>query len=221
MENRVKNTVFTIDLLKGQGVPFRNGPVDMALVVMSAMIPILMAIIIIGLYAHNKISIIQKAREITTLTKKIDKLSDTVEQQKRLELEKVHYNVCLSEVKSSIGKFSQWSPILTTIVENMPHSVILTKLEVEQDTVKKKIPDKDNPDIMKDIDTHVTTMRVTVSDSSVSNSDKAVKEFRDYLCSTSLLGSKLEKVDVSKESGSFEGENVVYYLIDCVFKAEI
>lgn len=221
MENRVKNTVFKIDLLKGQGVPFRNGPVDIALVVTFAVMPVLAAIIIMGLYTHNKISILQKTREITTLTKKIDKLSDTVEQQKRLELEKVHYNVCLSEVKSSIGKFSQWSPILSTIVENMPHSVILTELEVEQDTVRKKVPDKENPDIMKDIDTHVTTMRVTVSDSSVSNSDKAVKEFRDYLCSASLLGPKLEKVDVSKESGSFEGESVVYYLIDCVFKAEL
>ena len=221
MNNRAMNTVFKIDLLKGQGVPFRNGPVDIALAVISVVVPIVLVITIVGLYMHNKVVISQKQKEITTLTEKTDKLSDAVEQQKRLEMEKIHYGVCLSEVKSSIEKFSQWSPILTTLVENMPNSVVLTKLEVEQDTLKKKVPGKDNPDIMEEIDTYVTTMRVTVSDSSLSNSDKAVKEFHDYICSSALLGPKLDKVGVSKESGTLEGEDVVYYLIDCVFKAEL
>ncbi len=221
MNNRAMNTVFKIDLLKGQGVPFRNGPTDIAFAVISAVVPIVIAITIVGLYMHNKVAVSQKQKEITTLTEKIDELSDAVEQQKRLEMEKIHYGVCLSEVKSSIEKFSQWSPILTTLVENMPNSVVLTKLEVEQDTVKKKVPGKDDPDIMEDIDTFVTTMRVTVSDSSLSNSDKAVKEFRDYICSSALLGPRLDKVGVSKESGTLGGEDVVYYLIDCVFKAEL
>ena len=221
MNNRAMNTVFKIDLLKWQGVPFRNGPVDIALAVVSVVVPIVLVITIVGLYMHNKVVISQKQKEITTLTGKTDKLSDAVEQQKRLEMEKIHYGVCLSEVKSSIEKFSQWSPILTTLVENMPNSVVLTKLEVEQDTVKKKVPGKDDPDIMEEIDTFVTTMRVTVSDSSLSNSDEAVKEFRDYLCSSALLGPRLDKVGVSKESGTLEGEDVVYYLIDCVFKAEL
>ena len=101
----------------------------------------------------------------------------------------------------------------------MPASVILTELEVKQDIVKQKVSDKDNPKSKVDVDTFITTMRVTVSDSSQSNSDEAVKEFRDYICSSDFLGPRLEKVGVSKESGKLGGEDVVYYLIDCVFKA--
>jgi Tfp pilus assembly protein PilN len=219
MSDDTIKTTFTIDLLKGQGLPLRSSPAGIAVTVISAALPVLMAIVTAGLYMHNKGAISKKEKEITELTVKIDGMSETVELQKALEQEKNHYGVCLAEVQSSIERFNPWSPVLTTLVENMPESVILTELRVEQEIVKKKVPDKENPKKMNDIDTFVTTMRVTVSDSSRSNSDEAVKEFRDFLCSSPLLGPRLEKVGVSKESGTHAGQDVVYYLIDCVFKA--
>jgi Tfp pilus assembly protein PilN len=221
MNNRATKTIFTIDLLKGEGIPFKSGPAGVVLAVITAAVPIVIAIILGGLYLNNKVVMSLKAGEITSLEKKVDELSDVIEQQRALEREKFHYNVCLSEVKSTIGKFDQWSPVLTTLVENMPRSVVLTELEVEQNIVKKKVPDKEKPGKMIEVDAPVTTMRVTVSDSSRADSDQAVKEFRDYLCSSSFLGPKLEKADVSKESGTLGGQDVVYYVINCVFKAGI
>jgi Tfp pilus assembly protein PilN len=221
MNNKATNTIFTIDLLKGEGIPFRSAPAGVVLAVVTAAVPVVIAIILGGMYLNNRVVMSLKAGEITSLEKKIDKLSDVIEHQRTLEREKFHYNVCLSEVKSTISKFDQWSPVLTTLVENMPRSVILTELEVEQNIVKKKVPDKEKPGKMVEIDAPVTTMRVTVSDSSQTDSDQAVKEFRDYLCSSSFLGPKLEKADVSKESGTLGGQDVVYYVINCVFKTGI
>ncbi|KPL23047.1 MAG: hypothetical protein AMJ75_06840 [Phycisphaerae bacterium SM1_79] len=211
-------TKFTIDLLKGEGIPFRSCPVSVVFAVITVAVPIVIAIVFGGIYFHNNVIMSLKAKEITVMENKIDGLSDAIKQQKTLEREKSHYNNCLSEVKSTLGKFNQWSPVLTTLVENMPHSVILTELEVKQDTVKKKVPKKEDPSKMVEISAAVTTMRVTVSDSSRTDSDQAVKEFRDHLCSSAVLGPKLEKVDVSKESGNLEGQDIVYYMIDCVFK---
>ncbi len=221
MNDRATKTIFTIDLLKREGIPFRSGPAGVACAVITAAVPIVIAITLGGLYLNSKVVMSLKAKEIAVLDEKVKGLSDVIELQRALEREKFHYNVCLSEVKSTIGKFSQWSPVLTTLVENMPRSVILTELEVEQNIVKKKVPNKDKPGKMTEIDASVTSMRVTVSDSSRADSDQAVKEFRDYLCSSSFLGPKLEKADVSKESGTLGGQDVVYYMINCVFKAEL
>ena len=221
MSDRATKTVFTIDLLKGGGVPFKSGPAGVVLAVITAAVPVVIAITLGGLYLNNKVVMSLKAGEISSLETKVDELSDVIERQRALEREKFHYNVCLSEIKSTIGKFNQWSPVLTTLVENMPRSVILTELEVDQNIVKKKVPDKDKPGKMIEVDAPVTTMRVMVSDSSRTDSDQAVKEFRDYLFSSSILGPKLEKADVSKESGTQGGQDVVYYVINCVFKAGI
>jgi hypothetical protein len=221
MSDRATKTVFTIDLLKGGGVPFKSGPAGVVLAVITAAVPVVVAITLGGLYLNNKVVMSLKAGEISSLETKVDELSDVIERQRALEREKFHYNVCLSEIKSTIGKFNQWSPVLTTLVENMPRSVILTELEVDQNIVKKKVPDKNKPGKMIEVDAPVTTMRVMVSDSSRTDSDQAVKEFRDYLFSSSILGPKLEKADVSKESGTQGGQDVVYYVINCVFKAGI
>jgi len=221
MNDKEMKTMFTIDLLKGEGIPFRSGPAGIAFAVITAAVPIVIAIAIGGLYLNNKVVMSLKEKEITALADKVEEMSDTIKLQKALEGEKSHYGVCLSEIKSTIGKYNQWSPVLTTLVENMPNSVILTELEVEQNTVKKKVPKKDKPGKMIEVDTLVTSMRMIVSDILRSDSDQAVKEFRDYLCSSSLLGPKLEKVSVSKESGTLNGQDVVYYMIDCVFKAGI
>jgi hypothetical protein len=221
MNNKSTQTIFTIDLLKGEGIPFRSGLAGVILAVVTIAVPIVIAIIFGGMYLNNKVVMSLKAGEITTLKKKVDGLSEVIEQQRALEREKFHYNVCLSEVKSTLGKYDQWSPVLMTLVDNMPRSVILTELEVEQNSVKKKVPNKDKPGKMKEVDASVTTMLVTVCDSSRTDSDQAVKEFRDYLCSSPFLGPKLERADVSKESGTLGGREVVYYMINCVFKAEI
>jgi hypothetical protein len=221
MSDRATKTIFTIDLLKGGGVPFKSGPAGVVLAVITAAVPVVVAITLGGLYLNNKVVMSLKAGEISSLETKVDELSDVIERQRALEREKFHYNVCLSEIKSTIGKFNQWSPVLTTLVENMPRSVILTELEVDQNIVKKKVPDKNKPGKMIEVDAPVTTMRVMVSDSSRTDSDQAVKEFRDYLFSSSILGPKLEKADVSKESGTQGGQDVVYYVINCVFKAGI
>ncbi len=221
MSNRATKTIFTIDLLKGTGIPFRSGPAGVVLAVITAAVPIIIAIAFGGLYLNNKVVMSLKAREVTVLEEKVDELSEVIEQQRALEREKFHYNVCLTEVKSSIGKYDQWSPVLMTLVENMPRSVILTELEVEQKIVKKKVPREDKPDKTKEVDASVTTMLVTVCDSSRTDSDQEVQEFRDYLCSSSILGPKLEKADVKKESGTLGGQDVVYYMINCVFKAEL
>ncbi|MBN2183615.1 MAG: hypothetical protein JW715_17030 [Sedimentisphaerales bacterium] len=218
MNDKTTKIMFTIDLLRGEGVPAKSSPAGIAFAVMTAAVPVIVAVIFIGLYMNNKVVMSLKEREIKVLSEKIEKLSDAMELQKTLEKEKMHYNVCLGEVKSTIEKFDQWSPILTTLIDNMPSSVVLTELNVGQDTVKKNVPKKDNPNAMMEIDALVTTMQIIVSDSSQSDSDKAVKEFRDYLCSSSVLGPKLEKSNVSQETGTQGGMDVVNYMIDCVFK---
>jgi AmiR/NasT family two-component response regulator len=85
MNDRAIKTTFTIDLLKGQGLPLRSSPGGIAITIISAAIPIVIAIVIAGLYTRNKIDMSMKRKQITQLAKKVEKLSDTVETQKALE----------------------------------------------------------------------------------------------------------------------------------------
>ena len=210
--------MFTIDLLKGQGIPIRSRPEGIAVAVVTFAVPLIVAIVMLGYYLHTTITIsIQKQRIINYETK-IAELSDAVKLQKSFEREKYIINNCLSEVSYSIDRHIQWSPILATLAENMPNSVVLTKLEVKQRFTKRKVPKKDEPKKMIDISVPVRTLQMSVSGSPHSACDEAIRDFRDRLRSSALLGPKLEDIRVSQGFGTLEGKDVVSYDIDCIFK---
>jgi Tfp pilus assembly protein PilN len=210
--------MFTVDLLKGHGVPLRSGPGGIAIAAVTVTIPIIGAIAMFGLYLHNRIIMSVQQSEIVRWEAKIAKLSDAVELQESLEKEKVVYADCLSEVKFSLDRYTQWSPVLATLVESMPNSVVLTDLEVRQHFVKREVPQKDNPEKMIDIDVPVRTLRMSVRGRPQYNCDNAVRDFQDRLRSSDFLGPRLENITVSQESDTLEGREIVSYEIDCVFK---
>ena len=74
---------------------------------------------------------------------------------------------------------------------------------------------------MIDIEIPVRTLRISVNGSTLYNSDEAVRDFRDRLWSSAFLGPKLENIGVSEKRETLEGQDVVSYEIDCVFKPEL
>jgi len=210
--------MFTIDLLKGQAIPLKSKPGSLAIIVISVAIPVTIAAGMLSFYQRNKIATSVKEKEIVKCQTEIDELSDAVELQNALEKKKTAYGSCLTEVKSSIKRHTQWSPVLTTLMENIPDSVVLNTLAVEHETVKKKAPKKDNPKKMVDIDVLVRTLRLSVSGGQQSNCDEAVRDFRDRIQASDFLGPRLEKIGVSQKSETRDGQDVVSYEISCVLK---
>ncbi|HUW20857.1 MAG TPA: hypothetical protein VMW16_16275 [Sedimentisphaerales bacterium] len=210
--------MFTIDLLKGEGVPIKSGPEGIVVAVAASAAPVIIAIVMFGLYLSNRIAISIQKQEIVNYQTKANELSDALEFQKTLLNEKNDINRSLSEVSSSIARHSQWSPVLATLVENMPDSMVLTDLEVKQRSVKMKVPKKDDPKTQVDISVPQRTLRVTISVNPGRNCNKEVTDFRDRLRFSSALRTKLEDVRVSQDVGRLEGQEVVSYEIECIFK---
>jgi Tfp pilus assembly protein PilN len=210
--------IFTIDLLNGRAIPLKSKPGGLVVVVVTAVIPLLVAMGMFSLYLHNNIAVTVKQKEIARYEAEIGKLSDAVKLQEALEKEKVTYKDSLADVSSSIKRYTQWSPILTTLIENMPDSVVLTSIEVKHNSVRRKVPKQDDPTKMVEVDVLAKTLRLIVSGGTGRNCDEAVREFRDRLRASALLGPKLENIAVAQQSETRQGRDVVLYEINCIFR---
>jgi Tfp pilus assembly protein PilN len=210
--------MYTIDLLKGQGIPRKSTPGSIAATAATAFVPVVIAIAMFGLYLRNEIVISIQASTITNYEKKTKDLSDAVKQQKAFEEEIKTYNNYLTEVSNNLDRHTQWSPVLVTVVDNLPDSVVLTSLEVKQRPVRQKVPKKDDPKVMIDISVPVRNLLMTVAGLPESNSDEEIKDFSDKLRSSDLLGPKLENVRISQGVGKLGDKDVVSYQINCMFK---
>jgi len=213
--------LFTIDLLKGQGIPIKSKPEGIVVATTAFVIPAVIAIVMLGWYLSTSASISIQKQKISSYEEKISKLSKAVELYNSFEEEKGAVNNCLSEVSSSIKKHTQWSPVLVMLVKNMPDSLVLKELEVKRRSTKVKVPQKDNPQMMVDVSVPVETLHITVSGNIRNSSDKAVRLFRDRIRSSDLLREKLEDIIVSQELNTPKSRDTVSYDIDCIFKPKL
>ena len=210
--------MFTIDLLKGRGVPAKSRPRNIAIGAAAVVVPVVIAIAMFGFYLRNRIVISIQKDAIANFKTKIAGMSDAIELQKSFEQQKKTYNNCLSEVSGNLDRHTQWSPVLTTLVKNMPESVILTSLDVKQRSIKIKVPQKDDPKKMIDASVPSRTLQMTVVGRAQSNSDEAIKDFSERLRSSSLLGPRLENIRIAQGVAKLGEEEVISYQIDCIFK---
>lgn len=210
--------MFTIDLLKGEGIPLKSRPEGIAIGALAFGVPIIVGIAMFGFYLSNSVAMSIQRQDITKYTEKTNKLSKAVKLQESLEKEKAAISSSLTEVASSVGRHTQWSPVLATLVRNMPDSMVLTKLGVKQRPVKKRIRSKEDPNKKVTISIPARTLQMNVSLSRQIDYDKAVKDFRDRLFYSSFLAPKLENIRVSQGFDTLEGQDVVSYTLDCIFK---
>ena len=224
--------MFTIDLLKGQGRPVRTRPKGILIFVATFAVPMLVAMLMAGFYYNNKVVISIHKQNIASCTTQIERLTDAVKLKESWEKDKANLNGCVADVANSIGRHTQWSPILVSLVENLPESVVLSSLEVKQTTIKKKVAanagmaglkdKKDNKKVDTSTNMTVRTLRMRLYGNTNSDFDREIKSFRDRLLASNAIGTKLEDVVIASQTNeTMDGRDVIAYDIDCIFKSGI
>ncbi len=214
--------MFTIDLYKGQSLPVRTKPQGLALIIATYAVPAVVAVLLGSFYLRNRIVIAVEKQKAATFQSQTERLGDALKLKESYEKDKTSVNNCLADVSASIGRHIQWSPILLTVVENLPDSVVLTGLEVKRSSVKRKVAVKNDPGKKVDSNVPVRTLKMRVSGNPQYNCDQEVKAFRDRLRASKTLGPKLEDIVIASQGhDTLEGKDVVSYDIDCIFKPGI
>ncbi len=210
--------MFTIDLLKGQGIAVKSKIEHIVIASLTISVPVIVVIVMLSFYLSNGIAMAMDKKQTLNYEEKIAEFSKALKTQKSFESEKEAIRRSLSEVSSSIDMFTQWSPIIMTIVENMPDSMILTKFELKPRKVKRLIPQKDNPGHMVNVGVLINILNVSVRGNPQTNYDKEVRAFSDRLSSSELLKeSKLEEIKVSQKVDKYHGQDIVIYEMKCIF----
>jgi hypothetical protein len=220
--------MFTIDLLKGQGRPIRTRPKGVAIFVATFAVPMLAAMLMAGYYYNNKVVISISKQNVANYATQIERLADALKLKESWDKDKANLNSCFSEAAKSIKTHTQWSPIIVSLVQNLPESVVLNSLEVKQASIKKAaaasiaIAEKDKKDKADDTSVTVRTLRMRLCGNTHSDVDREIKAFRDRLLASNTIGKKLEDVVIAAQTNeTMDGRDVISYDIDCIFKPGI
>lgn len=210
--------MYEIDLLQGEGVPMRSRPGGIAFVCMVIAVPLIIGAAMVTIYLEHRVAISVQSRQLTRLRQAAVALAPALDAKRSLERQKAHGMDVLADVKSALTGRTQWSPVLTTVIDCLPGGLILTRLGATQEVVRRQLPARDNPETTMEISVPVRSLQIRVAGHDEETAYRAVREFQDRLRSSAEIGTHIDMLAVSQESQTLDGAPVVSYELHCTFK---
>ncbi len=171
-----------------------------------------------SVYLDGRVVIAIRSQQVSRLTAATDTLSAAVQKKETLEQEKTQAVSALSEVKTALAGHTQWSPVLACLTENLSDTLVLTKLETRLNTVRQKVPAKDDPAKKVEASLPVRELKVCVCGRDKESSSEAVRKLQESLRSSAALRPRLDTITVSRNTTTLDRQEVVLYELNCVFK---
>lgn len=210
--------MFTIDLLKGAGITKKANIGNIVLTSTTVSLPVMLTILMFGIYMSDNIAIAVQKNAIGRFDAKISELSEVLEMQREHEEEKNNISESFIEVSGMLENYTQWSPVLSELVEKMPDSIIFKKIEIRRKNIIKRVPKPGKPGKTVGKVCPQRTLYLTVFGKPKENYDADVQEFANKLrWSEVMRDAGLKEIGVSQQIDKFKKQDVVSYEIKCVF----
>ncbi len=213
--------MFTIDLLKGAGVPIQNSPGTVAIKALPFVLPLVVAVYLAGSFQINRTVIAMEQSGIEKMQDKLTENAAEIQQIRQWNSAAEQTQKNLAEVTRGLSRHVQWSPILQTLVEQLPESVGLREIQLSRTTSRKKVADpKDAKNqINKTFIHRILTLQVYGEPSL--ETDEAVREYLNRLGQTPALRQRAKDIRiVSQQSDKVNDKPVTIHTIECEFQAK-
>ena len=209
--------MFTIDLLKGQGIPIKSRPGGAALLAVAIAVPVIAIIIMLGNYGRSRVELSTRRWELSSTKAGIADLVSSVQFQEEARREIDDIKACSVEVADVIQQQMQWSPVLEVIADNMPDTLIMENIVMRSEDIRVEVDDRNIPDKILEISVPKRILKMTLYGKLIVDTDIAVKNFLTALRNSSTLNKITERIEPISQYND-DTKNVTYYEIECAFK---
>jgi len=218
--------MFTIDFLKEQGLPAKSRPIRTALMTIIAFV-LLTGFCLMGIqYFKNKIVLASKQNELAKSEAILLSKPNGKNLKSQIKRDLDLYKQCKYEVAVSIGRYTQWTPILREFSMKMPSSLLMDELRVTRSIKKKKVTSVLDPKKKVDYEIIQRTIKSHICDFVPEDEGAGVEMYLEQIRGSESLSSILGKTYIVESTdGEFEDEGgkklaVKNYIINCMLKAD-
>jgi uncharacterized protein YcfL len=213
--------MFTIDLQKGAGLPPKNRPLIVALAMVPFVIPLLGTVVMAACWMHNKTLITTQQKVIQENRQKISGLKNDLLRYKQTTGQIEYANQQFGDIAETLQCRIQYTPFLVGLVENLPESLVISKLDMDRTDQRKTQTDPKTGNT-KEIVVVQRKLRMVVSGPATDGTDNAVKQYVQKLSGSPVLMKEVIDVRVtSRNNNTVNGQNYALYEIECAMKDQV
>ena len=208
----------TIDLLRGEGIPAKATFGTICLVAVIVVVPILAGSVMAGLYLQNREVIGIDQQAISRAEQTIDTYKADVAEKQKKEQQQAAINAKLAEVKSCLGEYVQWSPVLMDLAKNMPEGMIMSRVEAQVRQSRQTVYKENEPERPINITINKRVLVLELAGRTAGNYDGVVRTYGDSLKNSPVVGPKLENISYSQKPGEIGDAATIIHTMELAFK---
>lgn len=212
--------MFTIDLLKGAGLPKKSRPLVVAMAMVPLLIPLMGTVVLAACWQHNQTLMQTQQKIIDDNQLKINASADDLAYYTQANTKLFTLRQQLEDVELGLRYRIQVSDILKTLTESLPDNLVLNRLDLSRMDQQKKETDKLTGNVRQTLVIH-RKLRVEVGGISQDQIDASADEYVQKLRSCERLKDRVESIQiVARNNGSMDGHPCAFYEIECVLKEQ-
>ena len=121
--------MFTIDLMKGQGLPVKTDIKTMTATGIAFSIPFILLLLMAGSFFYSRIVIKTQTYSLREHQTRFDRLKPELEQGKTQKAEQEKITLCLTETDEVLSKYVQWTQLMMLLSEHLPPEIFIKSSE--------------------------------------------------------------------------------------------
>lgn len=214
-------TMFTIDLLKGNGIPLRSSPRRAALRTLPFLLPILLALGVVGEIFYNRTLLITGQDHLQRMQAQITKARQDVVAYEQMLRTIQETRQRLREVARALDRHTQWSDVLATLASELPQEIAIRELELKRSATRKKASDKANPEKLVTRIQVRRVLEITLYGPPSGRTDQAVEQYLDRLGASPVVAPMIENIRIaSRYEEDIDDQRSAVYKVECLCKSQ-
>lgn len=212
--------MFTIDLLKGKGLPLKSRPIFTAFAAIPLVIPLMTAAAMAVCCFQNQAVIQTRKNIILDNQQKTSVFAEDLTSYTAANRQIAGYQAQLDQVNKALGYRIQITPILLELTAALPESLIITKFDLARTDQQKKEINAQTGNAQSSVSVQ-RKLKLTVGGVCNSTTDQSAEQYAQSLRNSKLMSDCLSSVQIiSRSNGTLDDRNCALYEIECNLKEQ-
>jgi hypothetical protein len=212
--------MFSIDLLKGNGLPQKLNVKKSAMKVVPILIPLLAMGVFAASYQRDKTALQTQRQTLISNQQQIGQYTKDVIEYNKIGTRIKGMEKCLNDISMALSYRIQVSDILMGLVQALPESIFIYEIKMDRNAVYEKSQQDDSAEAKQRLVIR-RQLKLTLCGYDAAQSDVAVQDYVNELEKSPLLSKIFLEIKPSaRQQGEVDGRPAIYYEIDCVLQEQ-
>jgi Tfp pilus assembly protein PilN len=212
--------MFSIDLLKGKGLPQRLDVRKSTLKAVSILIPLLTMAVFAASYQRNTSALNAQRQALAGNQRQIEQYAKDVMEYNQIDTQIKGLGKCLNDISKALSYRIQVSDLLTELVQALPESIFIYEMNMSRSAVNEKIQQENSAAVNQRLVVR-RQLKLVLCGYDPEKSDVAVQDYVSELETSPLLtGLFVEMKPSARQQGEVDGRSAIYYEIDCLLREQ-